>query len=305
LIYRLDLLKRLKKQDLWNCLIMNYGDAWIPLKYNELLKNSFWDRYINRENPILSSKSRPIFNEFKEVPTGTYISYLDSKLSDFDYWEQNFLKQFFVLKEAFKDHWAWIHFPWSRDIKNDYIITKNGNVNYFVMQEYYDMLKKISITSEWILDHRSVDFRAVVSCLPQSGTFDIEIFAKEWQKWWVTNISHWWSYSKVCVVPDSLFFELNHEMFDCIKSLTNNQLRQLGWFFDQEIKNRMSFFGAPRLSPIPVIISRSTMAHIEWVLWNIIDWMICCWMIERSNEWHIVWNTMIWVDLSCNPCIWL
>lgn len=299
------------KEDISKTLLMTYGFAEDnnPEKNHEKFKEIFLERYINQSNSIFASKYRPVFLWWEDL-TGSYFS--EESLTK-KYWsnicdneeKKKELEQSYIVKQPFIDQWKWILFPWEWSLAdgNTIIIKKNKNkvlANY-VLQRFHELPRKISIEDWWKLIPKSVDIRAYTIIDPTTGRMSIQIFWREGVVWKVGNISSNWKFTKIYVVKDDVYYNIQKELYNTVFQMWTSQNNTIEKYFDEYSKNNIKVLPEARISPIPFILSESWFERIRNMVYKLVNNMVNDVFIYRNNQGLSLGNLVLGVDISINP----
>lgn len=296
------------KKLLNDILLMPYGFSvnYKREKYHEKFKEKFWDRYINENDLFFSSKQRPYFTKSYDL-TWPYL--VDEDIRKIYWWNIVndtdlclCIQSSYVLKLPFMDQWKWIYFPgqWKFLEWNKVQTNNKKTTEYYALQKYHELPRKFSLEN-WEINVKSVDLRAYLTMNFEENLFQIQLFGREWNVGCVNNVSSGWKFSKVYVVEDDEYYDIQRELNNILFQMPVKISNSIESFFDEYFKRNFKLVDSSNLSTIPFIISASWFDRIQQIVSKLIENMVDSGVISKNNEWQIVWTTIIWIDMSINP----
>jgi hypothetical protein len=296
------------KKTLNEVLLMPYGFGvnYRRERYHEKFKETFWDRYINWDDLFFSSKQWPYFIKTQDL-TWSYLVEEDIKKR---YWCNVIedmksclsIQNSYVLKLPFMDQWKWIYFPgqWKFVEWNKVQLNNKKTTEYYALQKYHELPKKLSI-EKWEINIKAVDVRAYVTMNFEEKLFQIELFGREWNVGFVNNVSSGWKFSKIYIVEDDKYYDIQRELNNILLQMSDKINNSIESFFDEYFKRSFKLVDSSKLSTVPFIVSVSCFERIQNIISRLIENMIDNGVITKNKEWQIIWTSIIWVDMSINP----
>lgn len=308
-----DLRKIIKmgKEQLGTTLLMQYwfSQTYRPRKNFQQFQKIFQNRYINKENTVFMSKQWPTLLWWESL-TWPYLtkSTIDEQYGNVvlqAWWLCQQMEQSYVLKQPFIDQGKWICFPGERNffpwntikVKHQ----ENNILNYYALQRFHELPRKVSLDSGGIIVPKTVDVRAFVTFDAEKQDIDIQIFGREWQVWSVSNVSSGWKFTKIYTVKDDIYYDMQSRLHSLIPQLWTSQTNQLQSYFDMYAKENLKLLPNAKISPIPFILSTTWCKRVFNIVYKLVNNMIQEWFISQNKEGQMVGDTIIGVDLSINP----
>jgi len=299
------------KGQLEKTLLMNYGflQTHQQHKHHEVFQEVFQDRYLNQENVVFSCKQRPTIL-WREDLTWSYLNKekLDENY-DTDILANKTLakniEQSYVMKEAFTDQWSGIHFPEERTFMSWNIIKVKGKEipapEYYALQRFHELPRKISLEAWWEIAAKTVDIRAYMTFDVDKKDVDIQIFGREGNIGSVNNVSNGWKFTKVYIVEDDVYYDMQSKLHTLILDLWIPQNNTIEKYFDDYANKGFKIIPGSRISHIPFIMARSWLERIQNLVGKFVENMIKTWFISKNNKGQVIGNTVIGIDMSINP----